>query len=117
MITPRGRPEVPALIDATGVMILGLVVFTLIGTAAVGLGTLTGRAPSDPAAVVGATVTAGLIAIPITIVLSYYLSIITYRFGLDPDNQTVPIITSVMDLAGVACVLFVMSVFGVLGHG
>ena len=42
---------------------------------------------------------AGLIATPITIVLSYYLAIVTYRFGLDPDNQTVPIITSVMDLA------------------
>ena len=63
------------------------------------------------------TLLAGLIATPITIVFSYYLAIVTYRFGLDPDNQTVPIITSVMDLAGVACVLFVMSVSGVLPHG
>ena len=39
---------------------------------------------------------------PLTLVAGYYLAIITYRFGLDPDNQGVPIITSVMDLAGVA---------------
>ena len=39
-------------------------------------------------------------ATPITIVLSYYLAIVTYRFGLDPDNPTVPIVTSVIDLAG-----------------
>ena len=49
--------------------------------------------------------------------LSYYLAIVTYRFGLDPDNQTVPIITSVMDLTGVAVVLFVMTSLGVLPNG
>ena len=57
------------------------------------------------------------IATPVTIVLSYYLAIVTYRFGLDPDNQTVPIITSVMDLAGVAGILVVMTLLGVLTHG
>ena len=36
------------------------------------------------------------------------------RFGLDPDNFGVPTITSVMDLAGVASLLFAMSLSGVL---
>ncbi len=117
VITPRGLPEIPALVDGAGVLALGSVVFALIGAIAVSITALTGNAPEQPATVIGATLVAGLIATPITIVLSYYLAVITYRFGLDPDNQTVPIITSVMDLAGVACVLFVMTVFGVLGHG
>ena len=43
----------------------------------------------------------------------YYMAVVSFRFGLDPDNQSVPIITSVMDLAGVVCFLFVLSVFGV----
>ena len=117
VITPRGLPEVPALVDASGVFVLGVAVFTLIGAIAVGLSSLTGHAPADPVTVVLSTIVAGLIVTPITIVVSYYLAIITYRFGLDPDNQTVPIITSFMDLAGVVCVLFVMSVSGVIGHG
>ena len=54
--------------------------------------------------------------IPLTVLTGYYLAIVTYRFGLDPDNQGVPIITSVMDLAGVAVVLLVMTSSGVL-HG
>ena len=54
---------------------------------------------------------------PMTLVMGYYLAVITYRFGLDPDNQGVPIITSVMDLTGVAVVLFVMTSSGVLPHG
>ena len=91
--------------------------FSLIGSIAVGLAALTGRTPAAPGKVVAGALVAGLIATPVTIVVSYYLAIVTYRFGLDPDNQTVPIITSVMDLAGVACVLFVMSVSGVLPHG
>jgi mgtE-like transporter len=63
------------------------------------------------------TMLAGLIVTPITIVASYYLAIVTFRFGLDPDNQSVPIITSVMDLTGIAVVLFVMTSSGVLPHG
>jgi mgtE-like transporter len=117
VITPRGLPEIPAIVDGTIVFALGVVVFSLIGAIAIGLAALTGQAPASPGRVAASTLVAGLIATPITIVLSYYLAIVTYRFGLDPDNQTVPIITSVMDLLGVACVLFVMSVSGVLPHG
>ena len=54
---------------------------------------------------------------PVTVIVGYYLAVVTYRFGLDPDNQGVPIITSVMDLAGVAVVLLVMTSSGVLPHG
>jgi mgtE-like transporter len=117
VITPRGLPEAPAVVDGTIVFTLGVVVFALIGAIAIGLAALTGQAPASPGRVAAATLLAGLIATPITIVLSYYLAILTYRFGLDPDDQTVPIITSFMDLSGVACVLFVMSVSGVLPHG
>ncbi len=117
VITPRGLPEAPALVDGTVVFILAVAVFSLIGTIAVGLATLTGHAPISPGAVIAGSLVAGMIVTPFTIVTSYYLAIVTYRFGLDPDNHTVPIITSVMDLAGVACVLFVMSVSGVLPYG
>ncbi len=117
VITPSGLPEVPALVDGSIVFALSLVVFTLIGAVAVALSALRGHAPASPGTVIAGSVIAGAIATPITIVTSYYLAVITYRFGLDPDNQTVPIITSLMDLAGVACVLLVLSVLGVIGHG
>ncbi|HEU4354219.1 MAG TPA: magnesium transporter [Actinomycetota bacterium] len=118
VITARGRPEPPALVDAGVVAGLSLLVFTLIGVVAYGLGVLTGLPGMHaPVRLIGSTMLAGLIVTPITIVASYYLAIVTYRFGLDPDNQGVPIITSVMDLAGVGCILVVMSLSGVLPHG
>jgi mgtE-like transporter len=116
VVTPKGLPEIPALVDASLVLILGLVVFAFIGVIAVAL-TSIGHHVIAPVTVIVSTEVAGMIAVPLTIILGYYLAILSYRFGLDPDDQTVPIITSVMDLAGVVCLLFVMSVSGVLPHG
>jgi mgtE-like transporter len=118
VITARGRPEAPAVVDASVVLGLSLLVFALIGTIGYALGALTGLGgmPS-PGLLIGGTLLAGVIVTPITIVAGYYLAVVTYRFGLDPDNQSVPIITSLMDLTGVACILFVMTSLGVLTHG
>jgi mgtE-like transporter len=118
VITPSGRPETPAIVDASIVLGLSLGVYTLIGLVAWALATATGL-PAVPGVgvLVGTTLLAGLIVTPITIVAGYYLAVVTYRSGLDPDNQGVPFITSGMDLAGVAVVLFVMTSSGVLPHG
>jgi mgtE-like transporter len=118
VMTARGLPEIPALVDASIVSALSIAVFAMVGVVAYVLGVATDLVgmPSLPA-LVGGTVLAGLIVTPVTLVAGYYLAIGTFRFGLDPDDQSVPIITSVMDLAGVAVVLFVMTSLGVLPNG
>ena len=118
VMTARGLPEIPALVDATIVSALSIAVFAMVGVVAYALGVATDLVgmPSLPA-LVGGTVLAGLIVTPVTLVAGYYLAIGTFRFGLDPDDQSVPIITSVMDLAGVAVLLFVMTSLGVLPNG
>jgi mgtE-like transporter len=118
VMTARGLPEIPALVDASIVSALSIAVFATVGVVAYALGVATDLVgmPSFPA-LVGGTVLAGLIVTPVTLVAGYYLAIGTFRFGLDPDDQSVPIITSVMDLAGVAVVLFVMTLLGVLPNG
>jgi mgtE-like transporter len=118
VMTARGLPEIPALVDASIVSALSIAVFAMVGVVAYVLGMATDLVgmPSLPA-LVGGTVLAGLIVTPVTLVAGYYLAIGTFRFGLDPDDQSVPIITSVMDLAGVAVVLFVMTSLGVLPNG
>ena len=62
-------------------------------------------------------VLAGLMLLPIILGLGYYLAVGTTRFGLDPDNHTVPLITGVMDLAGVVAFVVSMSLLGVAFHG
>ena len=86
VITPRGFPEAPAVVDGSIVFALSVVVFSLIGAIAIGLAALTGQAPGSPGRVAISALLAGLIVTPITIVLSYYLAIVTYRFGSGPGQ-------------------------------
>jgi len=117
VITARGRPEAPALVDASLVVAFGLVIFAVIGVAAVGLADLFDRARPAAGVMIGGTMLAGVVLLPIVLAVGYYVAVVTSRFGLDPDNHSVPIITSVMDLAGVAALLLAMSVLGVAVHG
>ena len=116
VITPRGLPEIPGRrgrVDRDGTVRVRLHVDRWARLAAGHVG----RTRDMPGSfvLIGGTMLAGLILTPITILAGYYLAIGTYRFGLDPDNQSVPTITSAMDLSGVACIIFVMTVLGVLG--
>ena len=113
VITPRGRPEPPALVDAVVVVALGLVVFTAIGAIATVLATVAGVARPSAGVMLGGTIVAGMLVLPVTLAVGYYVAVLTTRFGLDPDNHGVPVITATLDLTGVAAVLFVMSVSGV----
>jgi mgtE-like transporter len=113
VIRPRGWPDPPAWLDAALVVAFGLVVFTLIGLVALGLAALTHLARPSGAQMVGGTLLAGVMTLPLTLVFSYEIAAWTTRFGIDPDNVGVPVITSVMDLAGIAAFLTAMTVLGV----
>jgi mgtE-like transporter len=117
VISPRRLPEAPAVLDAGLVVVSGLVVFTAIGAAAFGLSALTGRASPSFGIMVAGTLLAGLVASLFGLVFAYYIAVATTRFGLNPDNHAVPIITSAMDLTGVTSFLVVLAVLGVTTHG
>jgi mgtE-like transporter len=114
VITAKGRPEIPAVVDGGIVIVLGALVFTAIGAVSWALSSLTGGPDPGALTLIGATLLAGAIVLPITLVVGYYVAVLTSRFGIDPDNQGVPFITSLLDLAGVAAILLVMRTSGVL---
>ncbi len=117
LITPRGLPEAPARLDAGLVIVFGVTIFMFIGAVAAVLSNMTGLAHPEAGTMIAGTLLAGVLALPVLIAVGYYLAIVTSRFGLDPDNQSVPIITSVMDLVGVAAVLIAMATLGVAVNG
>ncbi|MEX1047474.1 MAG: magnesium transporter [Actinomycetota bacterium] len=113
VVSPRGLPGAPALIDASLVLGLGATAFTLIGATGLGLSYLLNQAHPAAASMIGGTFVAGMLATAVAIVVGYYLAILTTRFGLDPDNHGVPIVTSLMDLTGILCILLVLPIYGV----
>jgi len=63
---------------------------------------------------IGGTALAGLMLLPLILLVSYGIAVATTRFRLDPDDQSVPVIPSCMDLAGMLAVLLAMTAIGVL---
>jgi len=94
--------------------LIGIIVFSLIGIFAfiisksVGVGVL----PLHEMVII--SLIAGEILIFIVNLIAYYSSVIAFKYGIDPDNVTIPTITSLMDIIGTGCLIAVLMVFGVL---
>ncbi|HEX2030428.1 MAG TPA: magnesium transporter [Actinomycetota bacterium] len=113
VLPPRGRPEPLAFLDSSIVFLIGVAVFPLLGAAAQLLAAATGLASPGLARMVGVATLAGLMATLLAVVVAYYAAAASYRLGLDPDNHSLPLITSSMDFLGVVALVIALVAFGV----
>ncbi|MDQ4005208.1 MAG: magnesium transporter [Actinomycetota bacterium] len=112
VLSPRGRPEPAAVLDASIVVLFAFVTFLLTGIAADIAAALVGLASPGALRLIGISMLAGTIATILAIVVAYYAAIATYRLGMDPDNHGIPLITSSMDFIGVISLIIGMMAFG-----
>lgn len=112
-VTPRAKPEAAALLDGAIVLVLGITVYVITAFSTLALAEMIGAAYPGAWRLVGITLFGGLIATLLAAVIGYYAAITTYRFGFDPDNHTIPLVTSGMDLMGIICLVLALIVFGV----
>lgn len=112
-VTPAARPEAAALLDGTIVLVLGVTVYAITAVTTLGVAELVGSAYPGALRFVGVTMAGGLMATLVAGVIGYYAAVTTYRFGFDPDNHTIPLVTSGMDLLGVVCLVAALVMFGV----
>ena len=94
--------------------VIGLVVFSLIGIFAYIISIVVGIDVLPVHEMVIVSVIAGELLIVVVNFVAYYTSITSFKFGLDPDNVTIPIITSIMDILGTACLIAVLLLFGII---
>lgn len=85
--------------------IVGLIIFPLIGIFGYVAGTLIGLPGYNLLKMILISLTAGEILVIIVNFLSYYLSTISFKIGVNPDNVVIPILTSLMDFVGTACLI------------
>jgi mgtE-like transporter len=112
-LSPRGRPEAAAVLDASVIVLFALVMFTLTGIAADVAAAMLGLRSPGALPVVGISLLSGAIATVATIAVAYYAAVATYRLGMDPDNHGIPLITSSMDFIGViALIIGILAVVG-----
>ena len=57
-------------------------------------------------------ITAGLLLVTIGSVTSYLVAVLSFRKGLDPDNTTIPVLTSIMDVSGALSLIVSLTLYG-----
>ena len=63
-------------------------------------------------ALIAAILLAGLLATTLANVVGYLGALVTFRYGFDPDNFGIPLVTSTSDLVGAASFMLVIALFG-----
>jgi len=60
----------------------------------------------------GVSLIAGFLATTCSVVVGFYSAVATYRFGLDPDNHGIPLVTSSLDLLGALSLILAIVILG-----
>lgn len=105
-LEPRLVPGKLAALDFSLTTLLAALAFTGVGVAGwVAAWIVPGVDPLSLPATLGVTLLAGLFALPILAFTAYAAATSSFRFGFDPDNHGIPIVTATMDLTGVLCLV------------
>lgn len=86
--------------NVTAVLGLGLTVFTVVGIAAWAIGSLLGGSLGLARVLFISLVSGSLLSVFVVLV-SLAAVTLAYRFGYNPDDVTIPIVTNVCDITGV----------------
>lgn len=112
VVEPRGWPRPVALADGALVAAVGMLVFALIGVGGSALAAATHVPHPGVGPMLEETVLAGALTMPLVLAVGYALAVVATRVGLDPDDHSVPVLTSVMDISGIAAILLTATVLG-----
>lgn len=109
-LSPKLRLETKVLGEYVRNIVLGGISFTLVGV----FGSIMGQLLSvkTPPLLVTATITfiAGEILVAISNLVAYLVSVVSFSRGLDPDNVTIPILTSIVDFSGVILLVLITTI-------
>jgi mgtE-like transporter len=105
-LEPRLLPGKLAALDFSLLALLTFLAFTGVGAAGwLAAVIVPGVEPLSLLATIGVVLLGGLFAFPILATAAYASATTSFRFGFDPDNHGIPIVTATMDLTGVLCLL------------
>jgi mgtE-like transporter len=109
----EGRARLSAAAeDVLLVFAFAVPVFVFLGLSSSVAAHVVGAATPGFARMLGVTLIAGFLATAAAVVVGFYSAVATYRFGLDPDNHGIPLVTSSLDLLGALSLILAIVVLG-----
>ena len=103
LLDPTAIPKRPAWLEGTLTVLFATVGYLAVGLLTAAAAGLLGYGGPGVVRLIGVTVTAGLLAVLMIFAVGYYAATASFRFGLDPDNVGIPLVTSTMDFVGILC--------------
>lgn len=97
LIEPLKRPEGESVHNFAIILLLALIMYPFIGILAESSSVFLNIVVIGFDKIILISSIAGFILIPIMLILVYYISIVSYDNGYDPDNILIPISTSITD--------------------
>ncbi len=108
------KPTGQALVNFGIIFTLAIMIYPTIGFLAHFASVLLGVPSPGINVMVLISFLAGMILIPLLMIMAFYLNIISYKKGLDPDNIVVPLATSMTDpIATTILVIIVLLILGI----
>ena len=97
IIEPILKPKKNTLYNFLLIIILSIIIYPIIGILSDFSSYLIGSTGIGIDKIIEISTSSGFILIPIMMIIVFYVSTISYRKGLDPDNIVIPITTSITD--------------------
>ncbi len=94
--------------------ILSLIVFQIVSVLVFIFGSYLGMVAMPLGKLMFIAGIAGLILTTVIIFVSFFVSVVSFRYKINPDNVTIPLITGTADLIGVFTLILVIKSFGVI---
>ncbi|MFO8075991.1 MAG: magnesium transporter [Egibacteraceae bacterium] len=114
MLTARVVPERLAFLEGSMVALFGVLAFGGVGLIAHTSSVVLGFDSPGLGGMVGVALLGGALAFALIFVVAYATASASFRFGWDPDNHGIPVVTATMDLFGVLCLIAAMVMLGVI---
>ncbi len=109
-VEPKSFPDRLVSANFAVIYLLSVSVFSFVGVLSYVAATYIGMSTPGVLELLTFSLLGGLLCTTFLNFASYYIAILSFKFGLDPDNDTIPLITSLTDIVGVLCLLFAMAV-------
>ena len=112
LLAPQRLPDNSAALEGSLTVAWAIVGFAGVGALTQLASVIVGFDSPGLLPLVGATLVGGALATGALFFVAYYAATASYRFGLDPDNSSIPIVTATMDFLGIICFITGVSFVG-----
>ena len=113
-LDPTRKPKGITWENFAIIYIFSIWVFTLVGVSSHFVAVLLGLGSPGLLQMILLSMSAGLITVTVLNFISYYVAIYAYKFGLDPDDHSIPLTSSAIDAVGAISLMIMIIILGLV---